>query len=113
MARFCAWKSYSANVKQRAKAGYSYSDWFKFIRRIPRSSVLGPLLFNIFIDDIFFELQKSKICNFEDYNTLYCCNKELQAAIENLTDDVKNDLTWLKINSQSSKSSEVLIYDFK
>ena len=51
-------KNYLANRKQRTKVGSSYSDWFEFLRRIPQGSVLGPLIFNISINDIFFEIQK-------------------------------------------------------
>ena len=81
-------KSYLANRKQRTKIGFSYTDWFEFIRGIPQGSLFGPLL--IFINDIFFEIQKSNICNFADDNTLYSCSQDLQTVIENLTCDVKN-----------------------
>ena len=55
---------------QRAKVGSSYSDWFKFTQRIPQSSKLGPLHFNIFYNDIFFEIQKSNIFVAKTYNQL-------------------------------------------
>ena len=98
MASLSLLKNYFANRKQRTKVGSSYIDWFKFIRRIPQGSILGPLLFNIFINDIFFEIQKSNIDNFSDDNTLYSCSQDLHTIIENLTYDV-NVLTWFQINS--------------
>ena len=61
--------------KQRTKMGSAYSNWSKVLRGIPQGSILGPLLFNILINDIFFFTEKSEICNFTDDNTLYSCDK--------------------------------------
>ena len=90
MASLSLLKNYLANLKQKTKVGSSYSDWFKFMSGIPQGSMLGSLLFNIFVNDIFFEIQESNICNFADDNMLYSCIQDLQTVIENLADDVKN-----------------------
>ena len=47
------------NRKQGTKVGSSYIDWFGFIRGISQNSISGPLLFNIFINDISFEIQNT------------------------------------------------------
>ena len=84
--------------KQRTKIGSTYSDWSEALRGIPQGSILGPLLFNIFINDIFFFIEKSEICSFAEDNTLYSCDRNLLRIKENLTFDMKNILFWFRTN---------------
>ena len=53
------------------KIGSSYSDWTNVTWGIAQRSILGPLIFNIFIHDIFLFIEKSVISNFADDNTLF------------------------------------------
>ena len=42
-------KIYLSNSKQKTKVGSSYSDWFEYLCKILQCSILGPLLFSIFV----------------------------------------------------------------
>ena len=91
---------YLSYRKQRTKIGSAYCDWANVVRGIPQGSILGPLLFNVFINDIFLVVGKSDICNFADDNTLYSHGSNLPLILNNLEHDMRNLLYWFKINSQ-------------
>ena len=88
-----------SNRKQRTKVNSSYSDWYEIIRGVPQGSILGPLLFNLFINDLFLFLERTNICNFADDNTIYRYDSILEIILENLQHDMKILLKWFKIFS--------------
>ena len=85
--------------KKRTKIVSAYSDWVNVILGIPPGSVLGPLLFSIFINAIFPVVEKSDICNIANDNTLYSHGSNLFLILSNLEHDMRNLFHWFKINS--------------
>ena len=66
--------SYLSNRKQSVKLGDNYTDWSKIIKGVSQSSILGPLIFNVFINDTFF-VKISSIYNYAEDNILSYSNK--------------------------------------
>ena len=95
------------NRKQRTKTGSSFSSCCDINTGVPQGSIIGPLLFNIFINDLFFSVTKSEVSNFADDNTLYSCNKNLKHVFSNLKYDLRNVLDWFKINSMKTNPGNI------
>ena len=77
--------SYLSDRWQRAKINKSFSSWSALLKGVPQGSVFRPILFNIYLNDIFYFLH-CNICNFADDTTPYVCNKSLKFVLEQLED---------------------------
>ena len=60
---------------------------------------LGPILFNIFINDLIFFIQETEVCNFANDTTIYSCSLNYKEAAHKLSNDTYIVLNWFKVNS--------------
>ena len=75
---------YLSHRKQRTRVNNSYSEWLAVMFGVPQGSILGPLLFNIFLADLFLIHSDIDIANFADDNTPYLSAKNVEHVIESL-----------------------------
>ena len=62
---------YLSNRKERTKIENIYSTWLGIIFGFPQGSILGLLLFNVFLSDLFFTVNDMDIASYVDGNTPY------------------------------------------
>ena len=76
--------SYLTNRKQRTKVNGKYSSWEVILFGVPQGSILGPLLFNIFLCDLFLIVKETSFASYADDNTPYVRAENLDKIIKSL-----------------------------
>ena len=66
---------------------------------MPQGSILGPLFFNIYLNDLFLVDIETELCNlYADDNTLYTCDTSLIALVNRLENSAKSVTQWFEYN---------------
>ena len=89
---------YLSNRWQRTKINKSFSSWAELVQGVPQGSVLGPLLFNIYLNDLFYLAESTEVCNFADDTTFFACDKDLKTLISRLEHDSHLAIEWFESN---------------
>ena len=80
---------YVSNRWQRTKICGNISSWAELLQGVPQDSVLGPLLFNIDINDLYHLTEFTYACNFPDDTTFFACNSDFEYLMERLEHGTK------------------------
>ena len=90
--------NYLSNRKQRTKINSTYSSLLEIIFGVPQGSILGPLLFNIFLIDLFFIIEDTDIASYADDNTPYVIADNIDGVIKSLEEASEILFKWFNDN---------------
>ena len=98
--------TYLTERNQRTKVNDKYSKRRYLKYGVPQGSILGPLLFNLFMNDIFYFIKESKLANYADDTTAYISKEGIFPLLHALKSETEIVLDWFKINEMKSNSDK-------
>ena len=102
--------TYLESRKQRTRIGLAFSDYLNMLFGVPQGSILGPILFIIFLSDLFYIYNDLDYANYADDTTLYVCRQNYAEAIEFLETTINNIFAWFKKDGLVANSGKVIFW---
>ena len=91
-------QAYLENRLQRVISGHSFSSWLVPRLGVPQGSILGPLLFVMFVNDLPTVISRSSVNMYADDTTLYYGGANVNDSIQVLQEDAQSVLQWFNCN---------------
>ena len=70
-------KSFLTDRQQRVKVNNVYSDWIDLSQGVPQGTVLGPLLFNLYVNDMLTCVEDCKLVQYADDTCIFISGKNI------------------------------------
>ena len=95
-------QSYLSKRKQFVSTHGIMSDTLEIISGVPQGSVLGPILFNIFLNDLLYHIKSTNTHNYADDNVLSAVADTIKEVIKILENGADEALSWTNANFMSA-----------
>ena len=99
-------QSYLSKRKQKTKINDAYSKYCEILFGVLQGSILGSLLFNIYICDVFYDIDDCDIVSYADDNTPYASSSNLDALINKLEESTNNLFQWFRNNHMKANADK-------
>ena len=90
--------SYLKDRKQGVKVNNKIHSFMTLVSGVPQGSILGPMLFNLFINDITYFFENSDLYNFADDNTITAFANTISELINALETESEIAIRWFNDN---------------
>ena len=98
--------SYTSERQQRTKLDVHYSSWKEILFGVPDRSILGVLLFNIFLCDLFVHLKDIGFTNYAADDFLYTKHDSIDQIISRLEKTTESFFMWFSDNQMKADSDK-------
>lgn len=105
--------SYLENRKQYVEIQNNKSQLLQVICGVPQGSVLGPLLFNLYINNICEVSQIVETILFADDTNLLCCGENLEKLLDTMEKEVSRMKIWFDENKLTLNLSKTKFIIFE
>lgn len=82
---------YLANRRQRVRLGDQFSNWKETSVGVQQGSVLGPLLFNIFMNDLVYAVKQSRLSAYADDTQIFFADSTPEKVEEVINVDLAHE----------------------